>query len=60
MTFKSFFWTFTAGLATGVAIGLLYAPITGKKMQKGVAEVTDKVIDKVDDIQHTVRKIATA
>ncbi len=59
-SFKSFLFTFGAGIITGVALGLLYAPISGKKMQKKVGEVTDKVIDKVDDIQQSVRKLATA
>jgi hypothetical protein len=59
-SFKRFVFTFGTGLITGVAIGLLYAPITGKKMQKKVADATDRVMDKVDDLQHTVRKIANA
>jgi len=59
-SFKQFAFTFGAGLVAGIAIGLLYAPITGKKMQKKVAGVTEKVIDKVDDLQQTVRKIANA
>ena len=42
------------------ALGLLYAPTTGKKMQKKVSDVTDKVIDKVDEFQQTVRKFANA
>ncbi len=59
-SFKTFAFTFGAGLITGAVLGLLYAPITGKKMQKKVADVTDKVMDRVDDLQQTVRKIANA
>jgi len=51
--FKKFAFTFLGGVITGAVIGLLYAPITGKKMQKKVAEVTDQV-------GQTVRKIANA
>ena len=59
-SFKSFAFTFLGGVVAGVAVGLLYAPYAGKKMQKKVADVTEKVIDKVDDIQQSVRKLATA
>jgi len=53
-------FAFVAGVITGAAIALLYAPMTGKKMQKKVAGVTDKVLDKVEDLQDQVRKFATA
>jgi hypothetical protein len=59
-TFKKYFFTFASGLAGGLILGLLYAPITGKKMQKKVADVTDQVIDRVDDLKQTVRKFANA
>lgn len=52
--------TFTLGAIAGAAIALLYTPVTGKKFQKKVVDVTEKVIDKVDDLQQTVRKLATA
>ena len=65
--FKSYFFTFLGGVVTGAALGLLYAPITGKKMQKKVAGVTNQVIDKVDQViekvdefQQTVRRFASA
>jgi gas vesicle protein len=59
-TFKKYFFTFVGGVASGVILGLLYAPVTGKKMQKKVADVTDQVIDRVDDLKQTVRKFANA
>ena len=52
--------TFAGGLIAGAAIALLFAPMTGKKMQKKVVEVTDKVIDRVEDLQEQVRRFATA
>jgi gas vesicle protein len=59
-TFKSYLFTFVGGVLGGVALGLLYAPVTGKKMQKKVSDVTDQVIDRVDDLKQTVRKFASA
>ena len=48
----------------GAVVALLYAPLTGKKMQSKIANVTenllDKVEEKVDDVQATVRRIARA
>ena len=58
--FKQYALTFLGGVLTGAIIGLLYAPVTGKKLQKKVAGVTEQVIDKVDELQQTVRKIANA
>ena len=52
-TFTKFAFTFLGGVVAGAVIGLLYAPVTGKKLQKKVADVTDQV-------QQTVRKIANA
>jgi gas vesicle protein len=59
-TFRKYAWTFGFGVAAGAILGLLYAPVTGKKMQKKVGEVTDQVIDRVDELQQKVRKIANA
>ena len=55
-TYWGFTFTFLAGVFSGGAIALLFTPMTGKKMQKKVAGVADKVIDKVDDL----RRFATA
>ncbi len=57
---ERFAFTFGAGVVTGAVLALLYTPITGKKLQKKVADLTDKVIDKVDDMQQSVRNIARA
>ena len=51
--FKKYAFTFLGGVVAGAVIGLLYAPVTGKRLQKKVADVTDQV-------QQTVRKIANA
>ena len=52
--------TFAIGAVAGGLAALFFAPMTGKRFQKKFADVTEKVIDKVDDLQQTVRKIATA
>lgn len=52
-------FTFVGGVIAGAAVALLFAPMTGKKMQKKVSNVADKVVDKVDDLQDKVRRFAT-
>jgi gas vesicle protein len=55
---------FGIGALSGAAVALLYAPLTGKKMQKKIANVTENLIDKVeetvDDMQASVRRLARA
>ena len=55
---------FGAGALAGSVLALLFTPLTGKKMQKKIANVTgdlvEKVEDKFEDVQATVRKIARA
>ncbi|MEA2239541.1 MAG: hypothetical protein QOC81_4265 [Thermoanaerobaculia bacterium] len=63
-SFSSYTFTFVLGAIAGAAVALLYAPMTGKKMQKKVANVTDKVRDVVEDsvgnVQNVLRKVANA
>jgi gas vesicle protein len=55
---------FGIGAVSGAVLALLYAPLTGKKMQKKIAGVTENLIEKVEDtvgdVQATVRRIAQA
>ena len=55
---------FGIGAVSGALLALLFAPQSGKKLQKKIAGVTetliDKVEEKVDDAQATVRRIAKA
>lgn len=55
---------FGIGAVSGALLALLYAPLTGKKMQKKIAGVTENLIEKVEetvgDVQATVRRIAQA
>jgi len=46
---------FGLGAISGAVLVLLYAPVTGKKLQK---KLIDKVEETVDDVQATVRRIA--
>ncbi|HEY6843121.1 MAG TPA: YtxH domain-containing protein [Thermoanaerobaculia bacterium] len=52
---------FGLGALTGAVVALLFAPQSGRKLQKKIAGVTedliDKVEEKVDDVQATVRRI---
>jgi gas vesicle protein len=63
-SFSSYVYTFVLGALTGAAVALLYAPMTGKKMQKKVANATSKVRDvvedSVDNVQSVLRKVANA
>jgi gas vesicle protein len=53
---------FGIGAVSGAILGLLYAPVTGKKMQKKLADVTENLLEKVEEtvggVQATVRRIA--
>jgi gas vesicle protein len=53
---------FGIGAVAGAVLALLYAPLTGKKMQKKIAGVTGDLIEKVEDqvenVQASVRKFA--
>ena len=55
---------FGIGALAGSVLALLFAPTTGKKMQKKVANVTEdlieKVEEKIEDVSATVRRIARA
>ena len=46
--FGKFFFTFVGGVAVGAAAGLLFAPQTGKKLQKelksGIEDLTEKAL----------------
>jgi gas vesicle protein len=53
----SFALFFLGGAAAGAAIALLYAPTTGKKLQKQLKGVVD---DQVENVSKIVRKVANA
>lgn len=51
-----------AGAASGAALALLFAPMTGRKLQKKIAGVTEDVVEKFEDgvshVQASVRRLA--
>ena len=63
-SFGSYALTFALGAIAGAAVALMFAPMTGKKMQRKVADVTDKVKevveDSVDNVQSILRKVGRA
>ena len=50
--------SFLAGFTVGAGVALMFAPMSGKKMQRKVASLTDRVIDKVDDLKVAVQRVA--
>jgi gas vesicle protein len=56
--------SFGIGAVAGAILALLYAPQTGKKLQKKIASASEdlfeKVEEKIEDVQATVRRIARA
>ena len=62
--FRSYAITFALGAIAGAAVALIFAPMTGKKMQRKVADVTgrvkDVVEDSIDNVQSVLRKVANA
>src|SRR5712691_9406762 len=63
-SFGSYALTFALGALAGAAVALMFAPMTGKKMQRKVADVTEKVRDvvedSVDNVQSVLRKVGRA
>ena len=53
MKFTKFLFTFVAGAAVGAAVGLLYAPKKGVKLQK-------ELRNGIEDLTERVLKVATA
>ena len=51
--------SFLAGFTVGAGLALIFAPMPGKKMQKKVAGITNRVIDKVDDFKVAVQRVAS-
>lgn len=45
---------FVLGAAAGAAVALLFAPTTGKKLQKQLKSVVD---DQVENIEKVIRKV---
>lgn len=59
MSLPKYVSSFLIGAAVGAGLALLLAPMPGKKMQRKVADITDRVIDKVDDLKVAARRVAS-
>jgi gas vesicle protein len=51
--------SFLAGMIVGAGIALLVTPMSGKKMQRRVADIGERVADKVDDLKVAARRMAS-
>lgn len=51
--------SFLAGLMVGAGVALLVTPMSGKKMQRKVADIGERIGDKVEDIKVAARRMAS-
>ena len=51
MSIPKYVSSFAVGFAVGAGLTLIYAPMTGKKMQKKIGRINERVLDKVEDIK---------
>lgn len=51
--------SFGVGFIVGAGVALMLAPYPGKKMQRKVGNLTEKVFDKVDDLKIAARRMAS-
>ena len=49
---------FTAGVAVGAAVALLYAPVSGQEMRQKIADLTDQGRTALSDIIEKGRRLA--
>lgn len=59
MSIPKYVSSFAVGFAVGAGLTLIYAPMTGRKMQKKIARLNDKVIDRVEDLKAAVVRVAS-
>ena len=51
--------SFLAGFVVGAGVALLVTPMSGKKMQRKMADLGERVVDKVDDLKVAARRMAS-
>jgi len=59
MSLPKYVSSFAVGFAVGAGLTLIYAPMTGKKMQKKICRINDRVFEKVEDIKAAVARAAS-
>jgi gas vesicle protein len=50
--------SFLVGFTVGAGVALMIAPMPGKRMQRKVADITEQVKDKVDDLKIAAQRVA--
>lgn len=59
MSIPKYVSSFAVGFAVGAGLTLVYAPMTGKKMQRKIARIGERVSDKVEDVKAAVVRVAS-
>jgi len=59
MKISKYVSSFAVGFFFGAGLALLLAPMPGKKMQRKVAGVADRVADKVEDLRVAAQRLAS-
>ena len=59
MSLPKYVSSFAVGFAVGAGLTLIYAPMTGKKMQKKIGQINERVLDKVEDMKAAVVRAAS-
>ncbi|MDR1926107.1 MAG: YtxH domain-containing protein [Endomicrobium sp.] len=54
---KDTLWTFILGGLVGAAIGVLYAPKSGKETRRSLKKFSEEIIDTVSDLSDNEHKI---
>jgi gas vesicle protein len=59
MSMPKYVSSFAVGFAVGAGLTLIYAPMTGKKMQRKIARISDRVCEKVEDWKAAAVRVAS-
>lgn len=59
MSLPKYVSSFLVGAAVGAGFTLMFAPTSGKRMQRKVADIADRVVDKVDDLKVAAGRVAS-
>jgi gas vesicle protein len=59
MSIPKYVSSFAVGFAVGAGLTLIYAPMTGRKMQRRIRDIGERMRDKVDDVKAAVVRVAS-
>jgi gas vesicle protein len=57
MSMPKYVSSFLVGAAVGAGITLMFAPMPGKRMQRKVVDIADRVADKVEDLKVAAQRV---